>query len=376
MEFYTLFLIVFLSLVIVVNNWKKSVNANYLAISILCLSIFYFIILYTFNTTNAFILAIVFNHFGIISTLAGPFLFFFVRGVLTNQFKIKNYDYLFFIPTLLVFIDNIPYFTASFDYKIALAQKIINNKIVLKELSLNLFSTAVTSITFRVFYILACTVYCFYYMYKFFPFKNSKKMIGKKIILKSYLWLLAVIISYALIMLNFIILINKYNSDPIFEWLKQPFFYRNLLKGLIITIPASIIINPKFLYGLSPNYIARHEIILLTPEEIEKVNVSIFEKFSFLDLNFNLISFAKEMNINKDQLSLFLEHNEQLSFVDFINKTRVEYLVDKLKKDKMPELSVDGLAHLAGFSTRQSLYLAFKRFKNCSPTEFIYSLNN
>jgi len=213
-------------------------------------------------------------------------------------------------------------------------------------------------------------------MYKFFPFKNSKKMIGQKIIFKSYLWLLAVIISYALIMLNFIILINKYNSDPVFEWLKQPFFYRNLLKGLIILIPTSIIINPNFLYGFTPNYLARHEIILLTQEQIQKVNESIFEKLLFLDLNFNLSVFAKELNINKDQLSLYIEQNEHLSFVDFINKTRVEYLIDRLKKSNISELSVDGLAHFAGYSTRQSLYLAFKRFKKRSPSEFIYSLND
>jgi len=71
--------------------------------------------------------------------LVGPFLYFYIRGVLNDQYNFKLKDGLHFIPAIIHLVGITPYLFTSFEYKENIAKQILGNLNVLKQLNLNLF---------------------------------------------------------------------------------------------------------------------------------------------------------------------------------------------------------------------------------------------
>jgi AraC-like DNA-binding protein len=59
-----------------------------------------------------------------------------------------------------------------------------------------------------------------------------------------------------------------------------------------------------------------------------------------------------------------------------LNKSRVDYLVELLREGKHEEYTIEALAKMSGFGSRQTMYKAFAKFRNQSPTDFIDSLKH
>lgn len=70
-------------------------------------------------------------------------------------------------------------------------------------------------------------------------------------------------------------------------------------------------------------------------------------------------------------LSYLLATVYKKGFNDFINEWRIEYVADRLIKDDWKDLTLEGLAFEAGFSSRTTFFIAFKKYKLVNPTQYL-----
>lgn len=81
---------------------------------------------------------------------------------------------------------------------------------------------------------------------------------------------------------------------------------------------------------------------------------------------------AEQCDIPPRALSYLLTNVYKRGFNDFINEWRIEYVADRLIKDDWKDLTLEGLAFEAGFSSRTTFFMAFKKYKQVNPTQYLH----
>lgn len=74
-------------------------------------------------------------------------------------------------------------------------------------------------------------------------------------------------------------------------------------------------------------------------------------------------------------LSYLLATVYKKGFNDFINECRIDYVADRLIKDDWKDLTLEGLGFEAGFSSRTTFFIAFKKNKQVNPTQYLHMHN-
>ena len=104
--------------------------------------------------------------------------------------------------------------------------------------------------------------------------------------------------------------------------------------------------------------------------EMERI-VRFFETekpFLNKELNINQVSVALE--IPSRELSFIINNYFGQRFTDFLNKYRIEYITKKINKEYLSNFTIQAIASEAGFASKSTFNLAFKKFKKCTPTEY------
>ena len=136
--FISLFTIV-ISCVLLVFNWKINKNALFLSCFFIILSIYGMAHYFTVYYKDPFWLAVFYNHFTPLMLFLGPLLMFYIRGTLTDTDKLSRTDLLHFIPGFVHFVGILPYLLKPFQYKLKMAEAIINDIDIIPDLDLNIF---------------------------------------------------------------------------------------------------------------------------------------------------------------------------------------------------------------------------------------------
>jgi AraC-like DNA-binding protein len=103
---------------------------------------------------------------------------------------------------------------------------------------------------------------------------------------------------------------------------------------------------------------------------IEKLQQYMRNEKPFLDPELSLSSLAKAMGINRNQLSQLINIGIGENFYDFINKYRVEEVKRLMIDPKKQNYNLLGMALEAGFKSKSTFNLIFKRFTGLTPTEY------
>lgn len=101
-----------------------------------------------------------------------------------------------------------------------------------------------------------------------------------------------------------------------------------------------------------------------------KIEHILYEKKSFLKINFTLDDLERESKIAKHHLSQFFSTIYYMNFNAYINKLRVEYAKELLEKKDF-DISISELGDECGFNSRTSFFRAFKKYEGISPSEYI-----
>ncbi len=98
-------------------------------------------------------------------------------------------------------------------------------------------------------------------------------------------------------------------------------------------------------------------------------------KKPFLDPELTLSGLAKDINISRSQLSLLINEGTGDNFYNFVNKYRVEQVKQFMTDPALKNYSMLGIALEAGFKSKSTFNLIFKRFTGLTPTEFRKNLS-
>jgi AraC-like DNA-binding protein len=100
------------------------------------------------------------------------------------------------------------------------------------------------------------------------------------------------------------------------------------------------------------------------------------ENRPYLDAELTLTELAKRLTMTRGQLSALINEGTGNNFYDFVNKYRVEevkrLMVDPTKKN----FNMLGLALDAGFKSKSTFNLIFKRFTGLTPSEYRKNILN
>lgn len=110
---------------------------------------------------------------------------------------------------------------------------------------------------------------------------------------------------------------------------------------------------------------------MLDQVDEDKFIYEFYTKQYYANKDVYIDEFAKILNVNTSVLIDFVYQSSKMTFIDLVNKKRVEYFINLAIDESLKDLSIEGIAEKAGFGSRQSLYRYFKKFHGGSPSDLI-----
>jgi AraC-like DNA-binding protein len=105
-------------------------------------------------------------------------------------------------------------------------------------------------------------------------------------------------------------------------------------------------------------------------EVMHKIESQMHDKKLFLTTGYSINDFSNDIQIPVYQISKSLVRFKGIGFVDFINQQRIRYCVAKFDQGEWLNFTLEAVATECGFSNRNSFTKSFKKFKDCSPSEY------
>jgi len=106
-------------------------------------------------------------------------------------------------------------------------------------------------------------------------------------------------------------------------------------------------------------------------ELINRILVEMEQKQPYLDPELTLAKLSKILHVRPAALSEILNSQVKKSFFDFVNQYRVEDFKTKSLSGTFSHLSIMGVAYECGFNSKAAFYRAFRKYENCSPSDFL-----
>jgi AraC-like DNA-binding protein len=384
---------VLVSLILAVFNWRVNKNALYLSLAFICISVYGIAHYFTLYGKNAFWLAIFYNHFSPANLLVGPFLYFYVRGTLTDRTRLLRSDWLHFLPAVVHLLGITPWLLMPFQEKMTICNQIIQNIDQITEVKTNIIFTPAGAYVIRPLLFLSYTLYSLKLLWQFAPNHNRHLKIPFNQLIISYRWLLVLLITMALLSLNYTILTFQFLGSSPSETLVHSKGLHAITGGILVSMALALLFFPQVLYGM-PNFekktltekselektqdLPSQEEVLPTesgknPFEELAVSIQVYleKEKPYTQPDFSIETMARDLKVPLNHMSYCLNEIMGIKFTALRQKARVDHAKLLLKTDSKERYTIEAIAHQSGFSTRSSFYNAFKAETGITPTEFL-----
>lgn len=312
--------------------------------------------------------------------------YLYIRTLLKNEVAFQKYDWLHFIPFVACLINYLPLYTMGATEKSKLVALLI------EDYSINYTSKDgfLPENIIRGARIIQIPIYLFFQWQLVLTF-NKKKIAPiyeahKKHVLK---WLTIFNWNSSLILISVLFLFALFYFNPEIVTSKMIIIIPALAIAIGYLILSSfLLLNPAVLFGF-PYIISNKEIEStsklkvshrLITKNYEKTTEELLRHFKvnqpFLKKTISINEVAHSLNISVSELSFIINHKFNQRFTDFVNKYRIEFVINKIEDGFCDKFTVESLSIMAGFASKSTFNIAFKKIMNCTPTEFIGQKNN
>jgi AraC-like DNA-binding protein len=313
--------------------------------------------------------------------LIAPFSYLYVRAVLFNEKKIQKRDLIHLIPFVIVLINYIPFYLLPVNEKVTVIQNSLNYWPDTFKYQAG-FLPENFSILFR---LILAIIYLVLQWNLILSYKKVHKESSIQIQISNVLkWLklftiTSTVIFFGIIgfMLTGFFLPSYYNNDLLMQipslLVSVGFFvmaaylltHPEILSGLPFVkykeVPSDVINDKSYMFPyINEDYKLEMERIV----DYFKTEKPYLNK----DLNINQVSVA--LAIPSRELSFIINNHFGQRFNDFLNKYRIEYITKKINKEYLSNYTIEGIASEAGFASKSTFNLAFKKYHQCTPTEY------
>ena len=114
---------------------------------------------------------------------------------------------------------------------------------------------------------------------------------------------------------------------------------------------------------------------LIEPKRLEELMVKIDDHMilteSFINPELTIMDLAEAKNEHPKLVSTVINTIANKNFNSYVNKFRIEKAKTLLSKEKMENLSIEGIGNEVGFHSKSAFYSAFKKETGTTPTKFI-----
>lgn len=358
----------FLGIYLIVKNNKISSSSTYLGLFFIALSFSPLsLVLYNINYNDAFFLPYL-----VIQTHMFWF-YYYINAVIGN--KISKFNFYF----------SIILFALIFMLNIYSAIEITQSGIFSKQTKIFPFQVVKgeqLSFITRFNYLVRILFSVIIYIYALFILKKFKNAgLDKKSKKDLYRWLINMVIfllifsssRIALFGMSMYLTIDFYSINFyyfIFTQLLLLFFVSQIFKYPLISLGIPI---SKRTYKPKSNEIDQTSRMYLFDSNLMNQKLIDWENSSnsYLNKNFNLSKFAKEIEIDELEIIYYLNEYKEINFEDYLNFLRISFVLSKIEQHFLKEHSISELAEVAGFSDRKNLESIFKKILNRNLQEFI-----
>ena len=118
-----------------------------------------------------------------------------------------------------------------------------------------------------------------------------------------------------------------------------------------------------------PSYLSK-----LNPAKAEELAGRIFQMVvvekGYLDKNISARELVKRLGTNTRYFSITMNRRFHCNFATFLNKLRVEEAMTRMADARFDDVSLQDLAGMVGFASRQSFINAFQKVQGVTPSEY------
>ncbi len=385
---------IFLSLILLISNYRRTPSAMFLGGFFFLVSLYGFIHYVLLFSNTVWLIAIVFINLGFLTYLTGPMLYWYVRSLLNDDSRFKKSDLLHFIPMILYLAGTFSYMITPWSYKLEVAGGLAgHSENILEFNSVGIYHLLPKILVFlsRPLLVLG---YLFWSAFMFYRFIAGKKdsgvffsqrfMIKWMMMLLGFLKILA--ISQILLMMKSffdenLIMFYTLNSLQLLSaigltgLLISPFFFPEILYGLprlpesarILTeVNQNVDNSVSEAKKLPPKFESEYLSVIE-----QKIDVCMNEFQPFLQPDFNLNQLSVLVHLPAHHLAYYFREVKKQSFHDYRNALRVNFAKSLILDGKARGMTLEAIGLLSGFSTRNTFFTSFKKVEGVSPGAFV-----
>jgi len=380
----------FISVILIFYNWRENKNTIYLGLFLLIISTYSLTHYFSVFGDSPFWLAIFYGHFAPFMMLAGPLIYFYVRGIIRDTYILKPTDFLHFIPAIIVFLGNIPYYLTPFSVKLENAQKILDDMNQLQFMRVNFIFPIAANYIMRVSSLMIYTLISYYRIWKYRP--TVKKSIPTQQYLLTYRWLNMFFITLIILLIAF----GMITADFIQKTPKETYGALDLVHNLggimFLLLSLSLLVFPQILYGFpiyteiadarktkTPVIQQKVDVNIVDEDDEEnpfielrdQINAYLADEKPYLNPDFSIGDMAAALKVPQHHVSYCLRALFKQSFPKLKTTLRIQFALQLMNSSDFEHLSIEGIGQMAGFSSRSSFYSAFQTEMGCSPGEYL-----
>ena len=312
-----------------------------------------------------------------INFLIPPFAYLYVRSILKNEKKFTKLDIVHFLPFVFILLNYLPFYLMNFTDKSRIVYLVISN------IELNLIQQdGILSEKIQFLRPIQCLLYLLLQWKLIFLFEKNNDELVKESHTKLILnWLKIFTTAISLTVFSFILFIiifliglnNALKSDDLVFYISIP------VSLCLLYLSSYLVLNPNVLVGLPYiHYLKKSENVinakLINYEEEANLILEYFlNNKPYLNQNLTINEVSLEVNIPLKLLSFIINQHFKLNFNEFVNKFRIEWIVERMQNGDLDRFTLSSISQEAGFSNKTTFLSAFKKVHNCTPTQFIQS---
>lgn len=386
------FIVTFLLLI----NLKQSNKANIYLFFFLLINNIYSLAHYaTIYSGNKFFVAIMLVHFTPLYLLLGPLFYFYVRGLLKDDYTLSKTDLLHFTPAILFLINISPFLFQSWDYKLQYATNVMSDVRYLIKIDYLFLAPTYSFLTRPLFafgYVIASVILIFRK-----GLDENYSTSQSKLIIK---WLALLVVISSILYIGFLFFtVDSYFHKEVYVSRKNgDYILYSTIAGLFL-LNLSLLFFPNILYGLpqldyeipSKGKKLNDQVIEanqeekkqtrafeISPEKISLLKYKIdkyIEKKPYLSSDFNLTYMSSDTDIPVHHLSYYFNEHLNVNFNTWKNDLKIAHVIDLIQNGSGEILTLDALAKQAGFGSRTSFFNSFKQKMGVTPSEYLNNLD-
>jgi len=114
----------------------------------------------------------------------------------------------------------------------------------------------------------------------------------------------------------------------------------------------------------------------IDPDTLQRIIREMETNRPYLNPQLSLREFAQTLGLPQRQVSFHLNQGLGVSFIDFVNRRRVERVKQHLDQGDQPHLSLLGIALECGFNSKSTFNRVFKQYTGKNPSEYQKMVND